>query len=40
MDMEIAWHNKNCYVDNIKKGTALIFKKDVVGILAEINHTV
>lgn len=35
-----AWHNKNCYVDNIKKGTALIFKKDVVGILAEINHTV
>jgi hypothetical protein len=34
------WHDKNCYVGNTKKGTALIFKQDVIGILAEINHTV
>jgi len=34
------WHDKNCYVGNVKKGTALIFKDDIIGILAEINHTI
>lgn len=34
------WHDKNNFINNIKKATALVFNEQEVGIVAEFNHTV
>lgn len=34
------WHDKNNFINNNKKATALVFNENEIGIVAEYNHTV